>query len=336
VITVNDAAPANLSYPSPNTFTTGISIGNLNPTVSGGIVVAYNVSPALPAGLSLNTITGIITGTPTATTATATYTVTAANSGGNSSFGVVITVNSAAPTGLSYTSPNIFTVNSAITSLSPTISGSVTGYSVSPALPAGLSLDTSSGVISGTPTAVTSTATYTVTAANSGGNTSFGVVITVNAIAPVDCTYNSPNVFTVGSAIASLNPTISGSVTGYSVSPALPAGLSLDTSSGVISGTPTTVTSTSTYTVTAANSGGNTSFGVVITVNAIAPGGLSYNSPNVFTVGAAIAALNPTISGSVTGYSVNSGAACGIVFGYIKWRNLRNTNNRDLEPRLTQ
>jgi hypothetical protein len=125
-----------------------------------------------------------------------------------------------------------------------------------------------------------------------------------------------------------------GSVTGYSVSPALPAGLSLNTTSGVISGTPTTVTSTATYTVTAANSGGNTSFGVAITVNAIAPGGLSYNSPNVFTVGSAIAALNPTISGSSYRIQHYSGASCWIVFGYIKWRHFGNADCRDINRDL--
>ena len=57
----------------------------------------------------------------------------------------------------------------------------MTSYSVSPALPAGLSLNTSTGVISGTPTAVTATATYTVTAGKSAGTSSVGVVITVNA-----------------------------------------------------------------------------------------------------------------------------------------------------------
>ncbi|BDG05028.1 hypothetical protein AMOR_40240 [Anaeromyxobacter oryzae] len=53
-------------------------------------------------------------------------------------------------------------------------------YSVLPALPAGLSLNTSTGVISGTPSAVTSTAVYTITATNSAGSTTAGVSITVN------------------------------------------------------------------------------------------------------------------------------------------------------------
>jgi uncharacterized repeat protein (TIGR01451 family) len=61
--------------------------------------------------------------------------------------------------------------------------------------------NTSTGVISGTPSAISSTATYTVTAFNSGGSASFGVEITVNDIAPSTLSYNSPNVFTRGTTI---------------------------------------------------------------------------------------------------------------------------------------
>ena len=46
-------------------------------------MVAYAVSPALPAGLSLDATTGIVSGTPTAIAATSGYTVTATNSGGS-------------------------------------------------------------------------------------------------------------------------------------------------------------------------------------------------------------------------------------------------------------
>src|SRR5690606_26901306 len=221
-------------------------------------------------------------------TATATYTVTASNSGGNVSVGIEITINDAAPSGLAYNSPNTSIVGSAIAALNPTVSGSVSNYSVSPALPDGLSIDPVSGIISGTPTTVTPTASYTVTATNSGGSVSFDVVITVNDAAPSALAYNSPNTFTVGSAIASLPPCVSGSVSNYSVSPALPDGLSIDAVSGIISGTPTTITATASYTVTAANSGGSVSFDVVITVNDAAPSGLAYNSPNTFMVGSAI------------------------------------------------
>ena len=60
-----------------------------------------------------------------------------------------------APTNLQYPSPPAFVVQQAITPLTPTVTGQVTSYSVNPALPAGLVISASSGVISGTPTAPT-------------------------------------------------------------------------------------------------------------------------------------------------------------------------------------
>ncbi|MBS7788336.1 putative Ig domain-containing protein, partial [Flavobacterium sp. CYK-55] len=168
-------------------------------------------------------------------------------------------------------SPNVFTVGSSIVNLVPSFSGNVTSFSIAPALPSGLSFDTTSGVISGAPTEVSATSIYTVTAFNSGGSTSFGVSITVNDVAPSALSYNSPNVFTVGSPIVNLVPSFTGNVTSFSITPSLPLGLSFDTATGVISGAPTEVSATSIYTVTAFNSGGSTSFGISITVNDVAP-----------------------------------------------------------------
>lgn len=84
-----------------------------------------------------------------------------------------------APSALNYTTPNSFTENVAITPLSPTVTGTVSSYSVSPALPAGLTLNIGTGVISGTPTTVTASATYTVTATNIAGSTTKAVVIEI-------------------------------------------------------------------------------------------------------------------------------------------------------------
>ncbi|MBK8599406.1 MAG: putative Ig domain-containing protein [Flavobacterium sp.] len=316
-ITVTDGAPTALTYASPNVFTKGTGIADLTPTSSGGAVVSYSVSPALPSGLSIDTTTGVISGIPTAVTSIATYTVTATNSGGSTSFGIVITVRDIPPSALSYPSPNVFTRGTAIASLSPTSSGgTVTSYSISPSLPTGLFFSTSTGIISGNPTVIRATATYTVTASNTGGSTTFGVVITVNDVAPSALSYNSPNVFTRGTTITSLNPTVSGgTVTSYSISPALPSGLSFNTTTGRISGTPTAISSSATYTVTANNTGGSTTFGVVITVNDVAPSALSYNSPNVFTRGTTISSLNPTISGgAVTSYSITPALPNWVVF----------------------
>jgi hypothetical protein len=87
-----------------------------------------------------------------------------------------------APSALTYTSPVTATVGTALAALSPTVTGTVSSYSVSPALPAGLSLNTVTGVISGTPTATAAQATYTITASNASGMTSAPVTLTVIAI----------------------------------------------------------------------------------------------------------------------------------------------------------
>ena len=82
-----------------------------------------------------------------------------------------------------------------ITANTPTSSGgNVTSYSVSPALPVGLSLNTTMGNISGTPTSVSAAATYTVTATNSAGHTTAGVSITVSPVLPLANAGSAQNV----------------------------------------------------------------------------------------------------------------------------------------------
>src|SRR6266702_1307991 len=55
------------------------------------------------------------------------------------------------PSGLSYKTPQNVRLNTPIAPLSPAVTGTVTGYSISPSLPAGLILDPNTGVIAGTP-----------------------------------------------------------------------------------------------------------------------------------------------------------------------------------------
>ena len=178
--------PDTLTYsPGSATYTKGTAIASNNPGQIGGTVVSYSVSPALPTGLSLNTSTGVISGTPTAITPTAAYTVTATNSYGSATASLTLAVNNVTPSALTYsTNPAIYAIGIPITSNTPSNSGgAVVSYSVSPALPAGLSLNTGSGMISGTPTAITSLAAYTMTATNSGGSTTASLTLTVNAVA---------------------------------------------------------------------------------------------------------------------------------------------------------
>jgi hypothetical protein len=89
--------PSALSYTTATAvYIKGTAITPNNPTGSGGAVTSYSVSPALPAGMSLDDNTGIISGTPTAATAKASYTVMASNATGSTTATLTITVNAAA------------------------------------------------------------------------------------------------------------------------------------------------------------------------------------------------------------------------------------------------
>jgi len=90
------------------------------------------------------------------------------------------------PTSLSYgANPAVYTVGTAIPTNSPTNGGGkIDSYSVSPVLPDGLNLDTTSGAITGTPTLASSASTYTVTGTNTAGSTAATLSITVNAKPP--------------------------------------------------------------------------------------------------------------------------------------------------------
>ncbi|MBN2158217.1 MAG: choice-of-anchor D domain-containing protein, partial [Spirochaetes bacterium] len=176
-----------LSYADPQILEVG-TVVSINPTLNPtaySYPLTYSVVPALPTGLTLNTSTGEISGTPTLETAASNYTVTAYNSGGTQSFTINITVNYPALAGLSYIDPQILDVGTVV-SITPTLDPAGYSYpltySVIPALPAGLSLDTGTGEISGTPTLETAAGNYTVTADNSGGTQSFTINITVNPV----------------------------------------------------------------------------------------------------------------------------------------------------------
>ena len=240
------------------------------PTVTGR-VSSYAVSPALPAGLSLDSSSGVISGTPTVILAKASFTVSASNSAGSTTATIQITVALPPPTGLSY-SQIAGAVNVAITPDVPTVTGTVSSYSINPTLPAGLILDGSTGVISGTPTAVSAQTSYTVTASNSGGSTTAAVQISVTLPAPTGLAYPQTVIGTyVGQAITPDIPGSSGgAITSFTVTPALPPGLSMDPSTGVISGTPSAPAAQATYVVTGSNSAGTITADVSPTITVTA------------------------------------------------------------------
>ena len=291
------SAPMGLSYSIPANLTVNVAISPISPTVSGS-VSSYSVSPALPAGLTLNTSTGVVSGKPTALTSSVAYTFTASNAGGSSSKSISFAIVPVAPSGLNYTVPAAFTVGLAITPISPTVTGTVASYSVSPAFPAGIALNATTGVISGTPTASVASATHTITATNAGGSTTKAITFAVNMKAPSGLSYNVPAKFFQNVLIAPIAPVVTGTVTTYSVSPALPAGLVLNASTGLISGIPTALTATTSYGVTATNNGGSSQATLSISVVVAAPSQLTYSAPSAtFVKGVWIANDSPSVQG---------------------------------------
>lgn len=107
---------------------------------------------------------------------------TAAGATGNNRFDNVTLSGiplSEPPSGLTYSSSNTFTVNTAITTLAPTVNVVVDSYSILPALPNGLSLNETTGAISGTPIAAGPAAIYTITAKNTFGSTTATLTIAI-------------------------------------------------------------------------------------------------------------------------------------------------------------
>ncbi len=252
-ITFTNTIASNAIINTPYTFNAGVT-GNTTP-------VTYSISPTLlPAGLSFNTASGLISGTPTAITPSATYTVTADQSAGVCVRTQTYTIVTACPT-ITFTNTNatIAIVNTPYTlNAGATGNTSILTYSVSPALPAGLNINATTGLISGTPTAITPSATYTVTADQSAGVCVRTQTYTIITACPTITFTNTNATIAIINTPYTLNAGATGntSILTYSVSPALPAGLSINTTTGLISGTPTAITPSATYTVTAEQSAG--------------------------------------------------------------------------------
>mgnify|MGYP000411443009 CR=1 FL=1 len=315
-LTVNDIAPSTLSYASPIVLERGITILPIGPSSSGGRITSYTISPALSAGLSFNTSTGVISGTPTAVTAQTTYTITGSNVTGSLSTTMDIIVNDAPPVNFTYPTPPIYYLNTAITPLTPGNNGGTpSSYSISPALPAGLSFNTSTGVISGTPTAITASATYVVTASNFVGSASQNVVIEVKDYAPTNLAYPITTLTATKTvAISAQTPTVSGgAVTSYTVSPALPSGLSINVNTGVLSGTATVLSPAANYTISANNGTGSSTFVIQIAVVDVAPSQLSYATPVGLIRTQAMTSLSPTVQGgAIVSYTVSPALPAGL------------------------
>ncbi|TGL93150.1 DUF1566 domain-containing protein [Leptospira barantonii] len=293
--------PLFLNYTtSPFVLTKDVPIATIQPTTSGSINDCIS-NPSLPTGLSLDSDSCVISGTPTVNQPATSYTITASNASENKVSTILITVNMNPPAALNFaTGPFTFTVNSALTTIHPTYTGTITSCSSDVLLPTGLYLGGSDCSLYGTPSLIQAAANYVITATNPFGSTNTTISITVNAAPPTALNYaGTPFVFTQNATIGTVTPTYTGTVTACNSDIALPAGLSLD-SVCQITGTPNTLQTATDYTITASNAYGNTSSTIRITVNLAPPSALNYvASPFVLTENSTIT-LTPTVTGTVT------------------------------------
>lgn len=298
-----------------------------------GEIPTYTISPPLPSGLILIAETGQIVGTPVQDTLLTEYTLTAQYGPLFASKVIAIEVKDKAPTGITYLPGNTSYANNvpiaANIPLSDSSGGTPKCWSVTPALPAGLTMSTGdciapyavagTGVISGTPTTPQGNVTYTITGTNTGGSVNTTVTLAVVTGPPTNIDYTCPaphsalsashsgNIHLVRNQATSMTVTVTGGApSNYAIiAGSLPTGLTANTSTGTITGSPSAL-GTFPVTILASNALGSVPRSLNIIVSQAAPVISSYTLQNatgasVYQRGTAIATNSPTIADPVNG-----------------------------------
>jgi len=177
----NVASATIAAAPAPPVITSGTTASGRVGTAFSYQITATNAptsygAASLPAGLSVNTGTGLISGTPTSA-GTSPVTLSAINSAGTGNATLTLTIASAsAPPVITSATTASGKVGSAF-SYQITATNTPTSYGAT-GLPAGLSVNTGTGLISGTPTSA-GTSTVTLSATNSVGTGNATLTLTV-------------------------------------------------------------------------------------------------------------------------------------------------------------
>ena len=295
------------------------------PVATGGTgTISYSLSPTLPGGATFTASTRVLAGNPTGRFTSATFTYTATD-GNSDTVDLTFTIVATAPA-FSFAS-NIanqaWTVDSAVSVTLPTATGGVgtLAYSLSSGLPSGVTFTGSTRILAGTPTARFSSASFTYTVTDSEGEThtqTFTIVVTAVAITFASNVANQS--WTVGTAVSLTLPAANGGVGAftYSLTPALPAGVSR--SVRAVTGTPTTAVTVATYTYRAEDSEGITleqTFTIVVAAAAVA---LSFGSETIgdqsWVVGTDVSLALPEATGGsgTIVYSLSPTAPAGVTF----------------------
>ena len=246
--------------------TSSLPVGQVGTAYNQTLTAASGTAPftwavivgGLPAGLSLNTSTGVISGTPMSA-ATSSFTAQVTDAVPQSASKALSITVAAAPVALSV-STALLPAGQVGAAYSQTLAaaGGTSPYSwavISGGLPAGLSLNTSTGVISGTPSAI-GASSFTVQATDATPQSASKALSITIAAAPASLAVTTASLL-LGQVCVVYSQTLaaSGGTAPYTwtvTSGAPPSGLTLS-AAGVLSGTPT-ATGLSAFTVQVADS----------------------------------------------------------------------------------
>ena len=261
---------------APATYIAGVAItARTLPAVtdgSGNAPITYTLTPALPAGLTLDPATGVLSGTPNAAAAVADYTYTATDANDDTAtltFNITVEADTtpAFADGSTIAAQNYLTGTTVDLTLPAVTDGSGNApitYTLSPALPDGLTFNpTSPPTITGTPNAAAAVADYTYTATDANSDTA-PLTFDITVVADTEpafadgVTIADQNYLTGTTVDLTLPAVTDGSGNApitYTLAPALPDGLTFNpTSPPTITGTPTAAAETDyTYTATDAD-----------------------------------------------------------------------------------
>ncbi|HWF11734.1 MAG TPA: putative Ig domain-containing protein [Bryobacteraceae bacterium] len=285
--------PLTVTCASTATGEVGVPVNFPALTVTGGLApYTFSIgSGTLPAGLTLDAATGAITGTPTAA---GTFTVVVTDAAHNTST-TICPYTIVAPPTVTCSTTNSGEVGVPFNSPAITVGGGTAPFTFSIAtgtLPAGLTLDASTGAITGTPTAA---GTFTVQVKDANGVVAAGTCPYV-IVPPPTVVCSTTNSGEVGLPFNSPAMTVNGGTAPFTFSIAtgtLPAGLTLNPSTGAITGTPT---SAGTFTVQVKDANGVVAAGTcpftivaapTVTCSAVGSGevGVPFNSPAMTVTG---------------------------------------------------